>query len=136
MYEEPVEFFSKEWCERATELWNTVATPLFVDPDNYNYKLEWRTTDGRVNQMVADHAKAVDWWLGKTLPDEEIGFIVEASEENYKKVADGKLDPVGAVAAKRVHLKKGPMAALIKEATAFKTFMEHWGDLNAQWTVD
>jgi putative sterol carrier protein len=136
MYEEPVEFFSKEWCERATELWNTVATPLFVDPDNYNYKLEWRTTDGRVNQMIADHAKAVDWREGKTVPDEEIGFIVEASEENYKKVADGKLDPVGAVAAKRVHLKKGPMAALIKEATAFKTFMEHWGDLNAQWTVD
>ena len=134
MSEGPVEFFSEEWCVKATELWNTVATPLFVDPDNYNYKLEWRTPDGRVNQMIADHAKAVDWWVGKKLPDEEIGFIVEAPEENFRKVAEGMLDPVGAVAAKRIHLKKGPMTALIKEATAFKTFMEHWGDIDTKWS--
>ena len=134
MSQGPVDFFSEEWCAAATDLWNRVATPLFVDPDNYNYKLEWRTTDGRVNQMIADHAKAVDWWVGKTVPDEEIAFIVEAPEENFRKVAEGKLDPVGAVAAKRIHLKKGPMTALIKEAGAFKTFMEHWGDIDTRWT--
>jgi hypothetical protein len=135
MSEELVEFFSEAWCAKALALWNEVATPLFVDPDNYNYNLEWRTPDGVVNQMIADHAKAADWWVGKRLPDEECEFIVEATEENFKKVAEGKLDPVGAVASKRVHLKKGPMTALIKEAHAFARFMEHWGDIPTKWSV-
>jgi hypothetical protein len=26
-------------------------------------------------------------------------------------------------------------SALIKEAYAFKTFMEHWGDIPTKWTV-
>jgi putative sterol carrier protein len=134
MIEMAVELFSEEWCEKACALWDEVTFPHLVDPDNYNYVAEFQDTDtGNCATFKAEHGKIVDWVPGKTHPDEECDFILSASRDNWRKVAEGKLDPVGAVAAKRIHVKKGPMPVVVKEAKGFSNLLAGYGRIDTNW---
>lgn len=129
-----VDWGSKEWCEKAIEVWDEVTFPNLVDPDNYHYIVEWGETDtGTCNQFKADHGKIVTWEPGKTYSDEDCTFILWASKENWRKIGEGKLDPVGAVASKRVHMRKGPMTVVVKESEAFKKLLVGFGQIPTAW---
>lgn len=129
-----VEFCSQEWCNQAMELWEEVVIPNLADPPNYNYVVEWKDTDsGAISQFKAEKGIIQDWEPGKRYPDEECDFILWAKRENWQKIANGTLDPVGAVASKRVHLRKGPMAIVIKEANAFKLLLIAYGRIPTAW---
>lgn len=131
---EVVELFSKEWCVKAIELWDEVVVPNLADPDNYNYNTEFYDTDtGAICQFTAATGRILSWEPGKKLSDEECTFILHATRENWKKVAEGKLDPIGAVASKRILAKKAPMPVVIKEADAFKRMLVSWGRIPTTW---
>jgi putative sterol carrier protein len=126
--------FSQAWCLRAVELWDEVVFPNLVDPGNYHYSAEFVDTDtGAVCQFTSDTGRIITWQPGKHLSDDDCHFILLASRDNWRKVAEGKLDPVGAVASKRIHLKKGPMPVVIKEADAFKRLLVSWGRIPTDW---
>jgi putative sterol carrier protein len=129
-----VEPFSAEWCEQALQVWDDVTFPALVDPENYHYIAEFGETDtGQCATFKADHGKLLEWVPGKTYPDEECDFVIWATRANWKKVAEGKLDPVGAVAAKRVHVRKGPMPVIVKEAKAFSNLLAGYGRIETNW---
>jgi len=130
-----VELFSQEWCEQAKDVWADVVVPNLVDPDNYNYVVEFRAVDidGAVCQLKATKGVVEDWFTGKKYSDEEATFLIDATKDIWHKVADGKLDPVGAVASKRVHLRKGPMPVVIKESKAFTGLLESFGRIPTEW---
>jgi putative sterol carrier protein len=129
-----VEPFSKEWCLQAVPLWNDVVIPSLVDLDNYNYVVEFGEIDtGSVCQLKAERGQIMAWEPGKTFTDDECDFILWATSENWRKVAEGKLDPVGAVASKRIHMRKGPMPVVIKEAEAFKKLLIDFGRIPTAW---
>lgn len=131
---EQVEFFGKEWCAKAVEIWDEVAFPNLADPGNYHYVVEWGESEtGTICQFKADHGKIVSWEPGKSYSDEECDFLLWGVRENWKKIGEGKLDPVGAVASKRLHLRKGPMAVVIKEADAFKRILIGFGRIPTAW---
>ncbi len=129
-----VELFSKEWCVKAVEIWNEVVIPNLADPPNYNYVVEWIDLDADATcQLKAQTGLIVSWEPGKVIPDEDCDFILAAKRENWRKIGEGTLDPVGAVASKRVHLRKGPMAVVIKEADAFKRLLVAYGRIPTAW---
>jgi putative sterol carrier protein len=131
---ELVEPFSKEWCVQVIEIWNEVVVPNLVDPDNYNYVVEFGATDtGAVCQLKADHGQIITWDPGKGYNDDDCDFILWAKSEHWRSVAEGKLDPVGAVASKRIHMRKGPMPVVIKEADPFKKLLVGFGRIPTAW---
>jgi putative sterol carrier protein len=129
-----VQPFSSEWCEKAIEIYNAIVVPVLADPPNYNYLTQFSVTDSEhVCQFRTEHGQVLGWEPGKKFSEEDCDFILTATGENWQKVADGKLDPVGAVAAKRIHLQKGPMPVVIKEAEAFKTMLSAFGRIPTAW---
>jgi hypothetical protein len=130
-----VELFSPEWCDHATLVWKEVATPYIADPDNFDYIVEWGETDtGTCSQTKAIPPGVVDTWQpGQPYGADRAQFQLWASRDVWRKIADGKLDPVAAMAAKRLHLRKGPMAVVIKEADAFKRLLANWGRIPTAW---
>lgn len=128
------ELFSKEWCEGAKLIWEDVVINNFADPENFNYIAEFGDSDsGNVCQFKAEQGKLQMFDPGKTYPPEECTFIFSGKTSAWQNVAQGKLDPVAAVASKRVHMQKGPMPIVIKEATAFKAFLIAWGRIPTAW---
>jgi putative sterol carrier protein len=129
-----VDLFSPEWCVKAIEVWNEVVIPHLADPDNYHYVAEWKDTDtDAICQFKAAAGRIVTWEAGKTYNDEDCDFILWAKHDIWKKVADGVLDPVGAVASKRIHMRKGPMTVVIKEADGFKRLLVAYGRIATNW---
>jgi hypothetical protein len=135
MSTESVELFSKEWCEHATDVWMDVAAPAIADPPNFDYVVEWGETDtGACSQTKAVPPGVPESWQpGQPFPPEQVQFSLWASRDTWKKLGEAKLDPVGAMAAKRLHLRKGPMAVVIKEAEAFKRLVSSWGRIPTAW---
>jgi putative sterol carrier protein len=126
--------FSQEWCESAKKLWDVAVVPVLVDPDTYDYVVEFRATDlGAVCQLKAAKGKVLEWNAGKKYSDDEADFLIDATKDNWQKVGNGKLDPVGAVASKRIHLRKGPMPVVIKEAQAFTQLLGGFGTIPTAW---
>ena len=129
-----LELYSKEWCEKAIELWDEIVYPSLADRDNYNYAVEFGETDnGTSSQLKAEKGRIVWWEPGQQLGDEELTFVLWATRDNWRKIGEGKLDPVGAVASKRVHMRKGPMPVVVKEADAFKRLLAGFGTIPTQW---
>lgn len=129
-----VELFSKEWCAEACKLWERVVIPNLVDLENYNYIAEWGVTDtGAVCQFKAEKGQILSWEPGKRFDDDACDFILWAKVAAWKQVGEGKMDPVGAVASKRIHLRKGPMPVVIKEADAFKRLLIGYGEIPTAW---
>jgi putative sterol carrier protein len=136
MAEGLLEYGGKEWCARMAAQWAEVVYPNIADAESYNYSAQFTDTDtGAVFQWRAEKGRIVYWEPGKVLSDDECTFILSATHDNWRKVADGKLDGVGAVAAKRVHLHKGPMPVVIREATAFKILIgpQGHGSIPTAW---
>lgn len=128
------ELFSQDWCERAKKIWDDSVIPVLADRDGYNYVVEFRATDiGAVCQLKAEKGVLIEWNAGKKHSDEEADFLIDATKEIWHKVAGGKLDPVAAVAAKRIHMRKGPMPIVIKEAKAFTVLLESFGHIPTAW---
>jgi putative sterol carrier protein len=130
-----VELFSQEWCEEAKKVWDAETYPYLVDSENYNYIAEWGVTENpdQVCQFRAEKGRLVEWDAGKKYSDEDSTFLIWAKKENWKKVAEGSLDPVGAVAAKRIHVRKGPMTVIVNEADAFTRLLKGYGSIPTQW---
>ena len=130
-----VELFSAEWCDHATRVWKEVATPFIADPENFDYIVEWGDTDtGACSQTKAIPPGVVESWQpGQPHGADAAQFQLWASRDIWRKIGDGRLDPVAAMAAKRVHLRKGPMAVVIKEADAFKRLLAAWGRIPTAW---
>jgi len=135
MADQECEPFSQEWCDAATKVWSNDVYPLIKDREGYNYTVEFGSTDApeQVCQLQAKLGM-VEWWNpGKKLADADLTFIIWAKREHWKKVAEGTLDPVGAVAAKRVELRKGPMTVVVKEADAFTRLLKGFGTIPTRW---
>jgi hypothetical protein len=130
-----VELFSKEWCEHAVQVWLEVATPCIADPPNFDYVVEWGETDtGACSQTKAvPPGVPASWDPGQPYGPDDVQFSLWASRDTWRKIGEGKLDSVGAMAAKRLHLRKGPMAVVIKEADAFKRLVSSWGRIPTAW---
>ncbi|MGH8998986.1 MAG: hypothetical protein ACRDY7_06290 [Acidimicrobiia bacterium] len=130
-----VDLFSPEWCEHATRIWKEVATPCIADPANFDYIVEWGDTDtGACSQTKAVPPGIVEVWQpGQPHGTDGAQFQLWASRDTWRKIGDGKLDPVAAVAAKRLHLRKGPMAVVIKESQAFSRLLAAWGRIPTAW---
>jgi putative sterol carrier protein len=130
----PVELYSKEWCEQAIQLWDDIVYPNLADRENYNYTVEWGETDtGTCSQFKAQKGKILSWEPGKEISDEDLTFILWAKKDVWKQIGESKLDPVGAVASKRVHMRKGPMPVVVKEADAFKKLLIGYGRIPTKW---
>ena len=128
MNDEAVELFSQEWCERAKAVWDDTVVPNLLVPEVISYVIEWGDIDsGAVCQTTCEGGKVLDWVAGKPHPDEECHFIFWGTRENWRKVGEGKLDPVAAVASKRLHMRRGLMPVVIKEADAFKKLLVGFG---------
>ncbi|MEW6470784.1 MAG: hypothetical protein AB1679_00760 [Actinomycetota bacterium] len=133
MAEGLLEYASKEWCERAVEVWNETVVPNLVDPEHYHYTVEFgETASGKFSQLNTEYGKVLTWEPGKHI-EEECDFVIWATPEIYEKIGEGKLDPVGAVASKRVHVRRGPMPVIIKEADAFKKLLIGLGQIPTAW---
>lgn len=130
-----VELFSQEWCDAAIKLWEAEVYPNLADAENYAYIAEFGVTDHpeQVSQFKAEKGHLLEWTAGKKFTDDEATFLVWAKIENWQKVAEGTLDPVGAVAAKRVHLRKGPMTVVVNEADAFTRLLKGFGTIPTKW---
>lgn len=129
-----VELFSQEWVDKAKELWAEVVTPNLVEPETYDYIMEFGVIDGdAVCTIRPEQGRPVEAVAGKKYSDEECGFILYATKDIWRKVAAGELDPVAAVASKRIHLRKGPMAVVIKEADPTKQFLSGFGRIPTNW---
>lgn len=129
-----VELFSPEWVEHARRLWEEVVTPNLVEPETYDYIMEFGVIDGdAVATIRPEKGVAVEAVAGKKYTDEECGFILYATMDNWRKVAQGQLNPVGAVASKRIHLRKGPMPVVIREATPTALFLSGFGRIPTRW---
>jgi putative sterol carrier protein len=116
------------------ELWDDVVLPRLADPGSFHYVAEFGENDtGSTAQFKADHGKLLQFEPGKAYSEDECHFIFAAPREIWKQIATGKLDPVAAVASKRLHMRKGPMTIVIKEATAFKQFLISWGNIATVW---
>ena len=132
-----VELFSQEWVDKAKELWAEVVTPNLVEPETYDYIMEFGLMEG--DQVVAvatirpEKGVPVEAVAGKKYSDEESGFMLYATKENWRKVALGEMDPVAAVASKRIHLRKGPMPVVIREANPTKQFLRGFGRIPTRW---
>ena len=126
--------FSDEWCAQAAAVWDDVVVPNLVDPENYNYIVEWKATDtGAICQLKAERGKVTEWAPGKRFSDDDCDFILHAPSATWQKIADGQLDPVGAIASQRLHLQKGPMPVVITEAEAFKRLLVGFGRVPTNW---
>jgi putative sterol carrier protein len=132
---EPVELFSQEWCDEATKMWETIVYPLVADKDGYNYAAEWTVTDhpDQICQFQAEKGHILWWKVGKHLTDDECAFLVTAKLDHWNKVAHGQIEPVAAVAAKRIHLRKGPMQVVINESEGFTKLIQGFGGIPTKW---
>lgn len=132
--QELVELFSQEWVEHARRLWAEVVTPNLVEPETYDYIMEFGVIGGdEVATIRPEKGVPVEAVAGKKYTDDECGFILYATRDNWRKVAQGQLDPVGAVASKRIHLRKGPMPVVIREANPTKLFLSGFGRIPTRW---
>lgn len=126
--------FSPQWCEMAKGVWEAKVVPRLVEPETYNYIIEFRAPEiDAACQIKAVKGAVVEWDSGRKYSDDEATFLIDASAEVWRKIAEGKLDPVGAIAAKRIHLRKGPMTVVIKESKAFTALLEGFGDIPTEW---
>lgn len=132
---EAVELFSQEWCDAAKDLWEKEVYPLLADAENYAYIAEWGIIgqEDSLCQFKAEKGHLVEWDAGKKYSDEEATFLIWAKKEHWQKVAEGAMDPVGAVAAKRIFLKKGPMTVVVNEADAFTHLLKGFGSIPTKW---
>lgn len=118
---DPVKLFSAEWCQQATQLWEELVVPDLIDPEAFNYVIQFNVADdSAMCQLKAERGHAVAWEPGTPFPDAETQFIVAATPENWRKLGEGTLDPMAAIPSKRMHFRRGPVAVAIKEIQAFK----------------
>lgn len=127
---ESVQRFSQEWCDQACGVWDDTVVPNLVDSDGFNWVVEFKALDTEaICQASTERGKVLNWTEGKSVPDEDCGFILHANSDIWQKIGAGELDPVGAVASQRLHLKKGSMTVVIRESNAFKKLLIGFGGI-------
>ena len=129
-----VEPFSPEWCGQMSERWPQEIAAVFVDPEGYNYIVEWGETDTKTqSQSRAERGVLLEWPSGKKFSDAECDFIIYASRDTWNKLGKGELDPMDVVATGLVELRKGPVEVVAKEVEAWKAFLAALGRVDTNW---
>jgi putative sterol carrier protein len=129
-----LELFSQPWCDVMGARWDAEFAPRLADPKSFTYTAEFGLSDGEgVCQLAADQGRFAWWKPGRSRDGDEVDFILYGAKEHWQKVAQGKLDPIAAMTAKRLHLRKGPLEVAIKEVDFLKRLLLAFGDIPTAW---
>lgn len=127
--------FSAQWCDQAAKLYVTDVAPFIRDPENFTYTAEFAVLGGAASQFSVEKNRMTWWKPGSDHLAEPGDFVLHAREEHWAKVIGGQLEPVPAIAAKRIHLVRGPMDVVIKETDALKRMILSWAKIGTPSTV-
>ncbi len=122
-------FPSKEWAEEFCKKLN----------ENPDYRNAARTWEGSIMFLATDLPPSIAEKYGRSMagfvldlyhgecrgsqwaenPEEaEADYILEATYENWKKVISGQLGPIPALMSRKLQVKKGSLAVLIRYSAA------------------
>jgi putative sterol carrier protein len=107
--------------------------PRVVEPEAFNYVIEWGEVGGAACQLRTEGGQIVSFEAGQPRPTDEVDFALWAKREIWHKAASGELDAVAAIAAKRIDFRRGPVAEAIRQAPGLKAFVKGFGTIPTAW---
>lgn len=130
----PKKILSPEWMEDYAKLWN--ATPQTREGTaKLSMVIEYRLAEdeSRAGQFEVVNGSAVR--AGAPVDGIKPNYVVTGSLENFKRIADGDLDPSRAILSRKVKFK-GPLNVAMSHLGALEEALRMFGRVeDAVWSV-
>lgn len=123
-------FLSEEWIKAYADEWNS-NEKLLKELKDFSAKIKY-FVEGREDEGVCikvERGKVVE--AGKA-DSSKYDFVLWASRENWKKLAEGDMGPRAAMLTKKLKFK-GSMITAMKYMSAFEESLRLMGRIPTKW---